>query len=218
MRRKNGEGSSRRLLPLLVLTDRCQAVRLGLVATVAAAVEAGARAVVLREKDLPRLAREELAAALQAVLAPVGGVLVLAGPDVGLARATGAQGVHLGAADPWPVERHGLMVGRSCHDQAEVRAATDEGADYASVSPVLPSPSKPGYGPALGMGGLRAMTAATDLPLFALGGVSEGSAADCLAAGAAGVAVMGEVMASEDPATAVARLLVALAPVHCGPL
>ncbi len=197
--------------PLLVLTDRRQATRLGLVATVAAAVGGGARAVVLREKDLARPARQELAVALQAVLAPVDGRLLIAGTDVGLARATGAHGLHLAAADPWPGDLTDLVVGRSGHDHDEVRAAAAEGAEYATVSPVLASPSKPGYGPVLGMDGLGALAAVTDLPLFALGGMTEESAAEALAAGAHGVAVMGAVMASPDPGATVAALLATMA-------
>ncbi len=214
MSRKNGVGGGlpAQLRALLVLTDRRQAVRLGLVATVVAAVDGGARAVVLREKDLARRPRQELAVALQDVLAPVGGVLLIAGADVDLARASGAHGLHLAAADPWPGDHPGLIVGRSCHNCAEVQAAADEGADYATVSPVLASPSKPGYGPGLGMVGLADLAAATDLPLVALGGLTEKSAAECLAAGAAGVAVMGAVMASPDPTAAVTGLLAGLVP------
>ncbi|MCU1605038.1 MAG: thiamine monophosphate synthase, partial [Modestobacter sp.] len=92
---------------LLVLTDRTQCTG-PLVETVAAAVAAGARAVVLREKDLPGGERDRLADRLAAVLAPVNGLLVRAGAGEGAA-------VHLAAADPFPVPRPAL-VGRSCHD------------------------------------------------------------------------------------------------------
>jgi thiamine-phosphate diphosphorylase len=197
------------LPPLLVLTDRGQA-RDGLVATVAAAVEGGARAVVLREKDLPGDERARLAGALRALLDPVGGTLLVAGADVGGARAAGAGGVHLAAADPTPEDPGGLVVGRSCHDAGELRRAAAGGAHYATVSPVFASPSKPGYGPALGLGGLGALAAAAPIPVYALGGVSPASAGACLAAGAAGVAVMGAVMGADDPAAATAELLAAL--------
>ncbi len=194
------------LPPLLVLTDRGQAARLGLVGTLAAAVEGGARAILLREKDLARAERADLGHAIHHLLAPVGGVLVTAGPDVDLARAVGATGVHLARTDRLPVDTGGLLVGRSCHDRVEVQVAAAEGADYATISPVLWMSSKPGYGPALGMDGLAEMSATTDLPLIALGGISEDSASDCLRAGAAGVAIMGAVMASADPAETVRRL------------
>jgi thiamine-phosphate diphosphorylase len=171
---------------LLVLTDRNRCAG-PLPATVAAAVAAGARAVVLREKDLPAGERAALAAELAAVLAPVHGTLVVAGD--------GADAVHLAARDPFPARRPAL-VGRSCHDAAEVAAAAAEGCDYVTVSPVFPSPSKPGYGPPLGPAGLAALARAGP-PAYALGGVRPADVPACRAAGAYGVAVMGAVM--RDP-------------------
>jgi thiamine-phosphate pyrophosphorylase len=197
---------------LVVVTDRARAAESGhgLVDVVAAAVEAGARWVLLREKDLPAAERRRLALGLAAVLAPAGGHLIVAS-DPALAAAVGAAGVHLAATDPWPRAASG-MVGRSCHDVCELRDARREGAAYATLSPVLATPSKPGYGPALGLDGLAAACAAVpDLPVLALAGVGPGRAADCLAAGAHGVAVMGEVMGARDPAAVVHALLTELA-------
>nr|WP_231126249.1 thiamine phosphate synthase [Motilibacter aurantiacus] len=188
--------------PLLVLTDRRLCRRLE--DTVAAAVDGGARAVVLREKDLPLVERLRLADRLRAELEPVGGLLVLAG------AAAGAPAVHLAGAEAFPADRP-AVVGRSCHSAQDVRDALAEGCDYVTVSPVFPTPSKPGYGPALGLDGLAAMArVAGALPVAALAGVGTGNAASCLAAGAAAVAVMGEVMRSDAPDREVARLLAAL--------
>ncbi len=173
-----------KLPPLMVLTDRKQCTR-PLVDIVAAAIEAGARAVVLREKDLSQARRTQMAEQLRAVLAPVGGVLIIAG-------ARGAA-VHLSARDAFPTRRP-AVVGRSCHDAPEVQVAGDEGCDYLTLSPVFATASKPGYGPALGVQGLAALTAVATSPVYALGGVGPPDVADCLAAGASGIAVMGPVM------------------------
>ena len=100
------------------------------------------------------------------------------------------------------------MIGRSCHRAAELRDAATEGCTYATLSPIFPSASKPGYGPGLGPAALQDAA----LPVLALGGVTASNAGDCLAAGAAGVAVMGEIMRAEDPAQVVAALLDALTP------
>lgn len=199
------------LAELLVLTDRHQAARLGLVATVAAAVIGGVRAVVLREKDLSRPHRVDLGCALVELLAPVGGTLVVAGDDMDLARSIGACGLHLAAADPFPAERGELLIGRSCHNVEELQAAATEGADYATASPVFASLSKPGYGPVLGPAGLGVVTRATTVAVVALGGITPANARTCLAAGAAGVAVMGRVMRADDPTAATIALLAALA-------
>ncbi len=184
-----------RLPRLLVLTDRTQSAR-PLVDTVATAVDAGARAVVLRDKDLPAAERAALAQELAALLAPVGGLLVVAGP------ATGAPAVHLAAHDPFPAPRPAL-VGRSCHSAAEVAGARDEGCDWVMVSPFAATASKPGYGPALGPAGLAALLAGAP-PGYALAGVTPADVPACLAAGAVGVAVMGPVM--RDPQLTAAYL------------
>ncbi len=189
---------------LLVLTDRTQAAA-PLPEVVAAAVGAGARAVVLREKDLPADERAALADELAAVLAPVGGLLVVAG----LAGSAGRAAVHLSAADGFPSPRPAL-VGRSCHSADEVAGAAAEGCDWVFVSPVFPTSSKPGYGPALGPDGLARLVAGAP-PVYALGGVTPEDAASCLRAGAHGIAVMGPVM--RDPAR-VADHLAALRPMQ----
>lgn len=198
----------------MVVTDRRQAVGPGrdLADVVGAAVEGGARTVLLREKDLAPDERRALARPLGEMLGAVGGRLLVAG-DVGLAREVGAAGVHLAAADPWPSpeDRAGLLVGRSCHSVDDLRSALTHGADYATLSPIWPSPSKPGYGPALGPERLAAACAAVPaLPVVALGGVTPERAAACRSAGAAGVAVMGEVMRADDPAACVRALLAEL--------
>lgn len=178
---------------LLVLTDRMQSAG-PLVETVAAAVDSGARAVVLREKDLPEDARRRLGDELRAVLNPVGGLLV----HGGLAGSSGSDAVHLSGSDPFPAVRPRL-VGRSCHSAEELARAAGEGCDLVMVSPVFATASKPGYGPTLGLDGLAGLAGL--LPgaprTYALGGIRPEDVSGCLAAGAYGVAVMGAVM--RDP-------------------
>lgn len=188
-------GSAGARVKLLVLTDRTLTGGRALIDVVRAAVAGGAERVVLREKDLPRDEREVLARALRAFV-PV----LLVASDLTIE----ADGVHLAASDQ--VLRPGgdrAVVGRSCHSAAELAAAAAEGCDYATLSPIFPSASKPGYGPALGVGALRD----APLPVYALGGVDPTNARTCVEAGAAGVAVMGYVMRAADPALAVQELL-----------
>ncbi len=181
-----------RLPRLLVLTDRTRCAG-PLVDTVAAAIDAGARAVVLREKDLPQDERDRLAERLAELLAPAGGLLIRAGA----AGSDGPDAVHLSATDPFPAPRPAL-VGRSCHSAAELAHADAEGCDYAMISPVFATSSKPGYGPALGLRGLAAaLSEVPGLNAYALAGVTPADVHGCLAAGAHGVAVMGAVM--RDP-------------------
>jgi thiamine-phosphate pyrophosphorylase len=201
--------------PLLVLTDRRASERAGrsLPRTVAEVAAAGAPAVVLREKDLDRDARRDLARQLLEVVEASGTRLLIAS-DVDLAVEVGAAGVHLAAADPVPAPSASAalgLVGRSCHDADEVRTARAEGVDLVTVSPVAISASKPGYGPPIGVDGVGALVSVADpLPVLALGGVTPTMVGPLLAAGAAGTAVMGAVMRAADPGGVVHDLLDAL--------
>lgn len=189
-----------RLARLLVLTDRRLCHR-PLVEVVARAVDGGAIAVVLREKDLAAAPRRHLADQLQDVLAAVDGLLILAGGSLS------GPAVHLAAAEPVPFPRPRL-VGRSCHDAAEVTRAAQDGCDWVTGGPWSLTPSKPGYGPPLGPLGLAALTAVPGAPpLFALGGVQPSAVGPCREAGAHGVAVMGPVMRADEPETVVAAYL-----------
>ncbi len=196
---------------LLVLTDRGQSAGAGrsLAETTAAALEAGAPAVLLREKDLPAEERLELGSEIADLVASAAAVLIVAS-DRALAETLDAQGIHLAAGDPWiPITDRDFLVGRSCHDTEELHRAIQTGAGYVTISPVFLSRSKPGYGPALGTDLLRSMIshAPTPVPAFALGGLGPGRVSECVRAGAHGVAVMGAVMRSEDPAGVVLALM-----------
>ncbi|MFN2569508.1 MAG: thiamine phosphate synthase [Candidatus Dormibacteria bacterium] len=198
-----------RLPSLLLLTDRaaCAARGRSLTDTVGLALQAGGTvAVLLREKDLDRDARRALARELQGVMEPAGSPLLVAS-DVTLAGEVGA-GVHLAGGDPHPSGDRPRCAGRSCHSGADVALAAAEGCDHVTLSPVFPTASKPGYGPALGLERLEEICRQAALPaVYALGGVVPGRAAGCIRVGARGVAVMGAVMGASDPARVTAALL-----------
>ncbi|WCN80847.1 thiamine phosphate synthase [Micromonospora sp. LH3U1] len=184
---------------VVVLTDRLVA-RGGLDRVVAGAVAGGVRWVVLREKDLPRAERAALAADLRAILVDVGGTLIVAGPDP-----LGGDAVHLPAAGPYPPPTHQL-VGRSCHNRTELDRLTTE--HYATVSPVWPTRTKPGYGPPLRPEGLRKLIEVSPVPLLALGGVeTPEQVTACIEAGAVGVAVLGALMRAKDPTETATTLI-----------
>ncbi|MBV9406480.1 MAG: thiamine phosphate synthase [Acidobacteriaceae bacterium] len=105
-------------------------------------------------------------------------ILVNSRADVALA--TGADGVHLPAFAPQQT-LPGLLVARSCHTLEEIRGTS---ANFVTFGPVFESPGK---GEPLG---LHALGAACRLgkPVYALGGVNWDNAAECMYAGAEGVA------------------------------
>jgi len=187
---------------LLLLTDRSQLhLSRALLPTLAECREAGLTHVVLRELDEPPAPRAALAAALTDL-----GLTVIAAHT----PLPGAAGVHLPASAELTdrsVSPRPVLLGRSCHHRDEVARAARERVDYATLSPYAASDSKPGYGPPLAAGEL----AGHPIPVYALGGITPANAAEAVAAGAHGVAVMGAVMRAGDPAAVVAALLAALA-------
>ncbi|MEE8535576.1 MAG: thiamine phosphate synthase [Kiloniellales bacterium] len=186
--------------PLLLITDRHQA-RLPLEQVAEAAFEAGCRWLLLRDKDLPGPERLVLARQLVALARPHGALVQVSG-DPGIVEAAGAGGVHLPRDGDCAAARARLgpeaLIGLSAHDLGEARSAERRGADYVTLSPVFESTSKPGYGPALGPDGFGRIAAAISIPVLALGGVGVARISACLAAGATGVAVMGEIMRAAD--------------------
>lgn len=198
--------------PLLVISDRSQARR-PLAEIAAAAFAGGCRWFSLREKDLPAGERHALLAEL-AALGRSYGALVMAHDDLDGVIATGAGGVHLpGGSDP-KAARARLpqgLIGVSAHNPAEAAAQIAAGADYVTISPIFLTDSKPGYGPALGLGGLAATVAIARGPVVALAGINPSNARACIEAGAAGIAVMGEVMRAADPGAAIRALLLEIA-------
>ncbi|OYD81442.1 thiamine phosphate synthase [Azospirillum brasilense] len=185
---------------LLAITDRRQAAQ-PLPDLAARLFAGGLRWLSLREKDLDESRQVALAHALVERARPWGALVTLHG-DPDLALAAGTDGVHLSeGADVAAARRRlgpGALVGLSAHDAEGIRRAAAGGADYVTLSPIFPSQSKPGYGPPVGTEGLRRLAADSPLPVFALGGVESGNIRECLAAGAAGVAVMGAVMRTPD--------------------
>jgi thiamine-phosphate pyrophosphorylase len=197
--------------PLLVITDRHQARR-PIEAVAEAAFAGGCRWLSLREKDLDAESRQTLLRRLVA-LGRRFGATVMVHEDIEAAIAAAAGGVHLpSGASPVAARRRlgaEALIGCSTHDATELAAAA--GADYATLSPIFPSASKPGYGPAVGTTRLASAVAAARLPVIALGGIDATNIAPCVEAGAAGVAVMGGVMAAADATAIMAGLIRTLA-------
>ena len=197
--------------PLLVISDRSQA-RLPLIDIAEAAFRGGCRWFSLREKDLPAAERRALLADLVELGRPFG-ALVMAHEDIGAVEAVSAAGVHLPAGSDPAAARRRLprgLIGVSAHSENEAGAQLRAGADYVTLSPIFLTDSKPGYGPALGLDALAAAAAKAPGPIVALGGITPHNAAACLAAGARGVAVMGEIMRAADPEATIRQLLAAL--------
>ena len=160
------------------------------------AVEGGATVVQWRLKDAPRVDVVERGRATRSLCARHG-VTFVVNDDVEAALMLGADGVHLGRGDEGAerAREDGLLLGRSATDLREALEVRDA-ADYIGAGPVWETPSKEDAAPAIGLDGLREICAAVDVPVVAIGGIDQANAADCIRAGAAGVAVIRAARAS----------------------
>jgi thiamine-phosphate pyrophosphorylase len=205
--------------PLLLVTDRHQA-RQPLPVVVGAAFAAGCRWVSMREKDLSEGEQTVLARTLLAMARRHGASLTLHG-DAALAKTCGVDGVHLSAGGDPVTARNllgpGKLIGVSLHTVTEAEALDPAIVDYAIAGPAFETASKPGYGPEIGRKGLAEIAAAARVPVLAIGGLNATRAAEVLAAGPHGIAVMGGVMRASDPGQEVRALLAIVAGANAYP-
>jgi thiamine-phosphate pyrophosphorylase len=150
------------------------------------AVAGGATVVQLRLKGAPT----EDIVALGRLLGDLPVELVV-NDDVEAALELGV-GVHLGQSDPGAERARaaGILLGISVTKRREAAVAEFSGATYLGAGPVWATPSKPDAEPPIGLDGLRDVCLSTSLPVVAIGGVDAANAAECIRAGAAGVAVI----------------------------
>jgi len=159
------------------------------------ALHNGLRLIQLRDKTLPQDARLHLARETVR-RAHRFGARVLVNGGFELARAAGADGVHLDAsaaaqlnARPDYAKSDSFLVGVSCHDAAELAHAAAIGADFALLSPVLPTLTHPGAA-TLGWDAFSALAAASPIPVYGLGGLGRDDVGLAQSHGAHGVALL----------------------------
>ena len=190
-----------------------------------AALAGGVDIVQLRDKGSPGErrfgpleARDELAACeTLADAARRHGALFAVNDRADIARATGADVLHLGQGDLPPgvareIVRPDTLIGLSTHDRDQAAAAAgDPDADYFCVGPCWPTPTKPGREAP----GLQLVRAVAELggakPWFAIGGIDARRLPDVLDAGARRIVVVRAITAAEDPRAAAEQLRSTLA-------
>jgi thiamine-phosphate pyrophosphorylase len=150
------------------------------------AAAGGATVVQLRLKDAPTAEVVALGRRLAGLEAQL-----IVNDDVEAAVELGC-GVHLGQGDAG-IERAreaGIPLGISVRKRREAAVAELAGATYLGAGPIWATPSKPDAGEPIGVEGLRDVCLSVSIPVVAIGGIEPANAAECIRAGAAGVAVI----------------------------
>jgi thiamine-phosphate pyrophosphorylase len=185
---------------------------------IAEAARAAIEYIQLREKDLSFTELELLAReALHVIRDNSANTKLLINTHADIARAVGADGVHLTAESPPAREVRATWLGQirqhpliavSAHDVADVRAAESQGADFVVLAPIFEKAPTRVNG--IGLTTLRSACAASQIPVLALGGINLTNARACLDERAAGVA--GIRLFQQGEVTATIKRLRQLAP------
>jgi thiamine-phosphate pyrophosphorylase len=176
-----------------------------LLGKVATAVDAGVDWVQIREKDLSgrdysSLTHEALQRVAKSPAGKTTATRIIVNDRLDVALAERSCGVHLGERSlPLPEaqrlvgsrdDRKDFLIGVSCHSPQAAKAAASGDADYLFFGPVFATPSKAAFGAPQGLERLAEVCRACAIPVLAIGGITLANAADCLAAGASGIAAI----------------------------
>ncbi|HEY6088706.1 MAG TPA: thiamine phosphate synthase [Gemmatimonadaceae bacterium] len=198
-----------KILRLVAITDDAEDQRVTLVERVAAAVRGGATSVQVRLKGAsPREVVEIVRAIASKVPVPV-----IVNDRADIALAAGAAGVHVGEADlPVSAIRRfapaGFIIGASLGSETELANAKE--ADYVGIGPLFTTGSKGDAGKAIGIEGFKKLAELSGRPAVAIGGLTEDRAAQVIAAGAVGIAVINAIFKSDDPERAARAIAAAI--------
>ncbi|MGH7904615.1 MAG: thiamine phosphate synthase [Candidatus Dormibacteraceae bacterium] len=163
----------------------------------------------LRHKTLDRGPLLALAVTLVRMTREAGALLIV-NDHLDLALAAGADGVHLGDDDlslaaARRVAGPGLLIGASASTPKAARRAVAAGADHLGAGPAFDTPIKAAR-PAIGPVGVAAVAEATQVPVFAIGGIEPANAGRLVAAGIHRASVIRALAEAADPEAAARRL------------
>jgi len=178
-------------------------------------VRGGATLVQLRDKRSETRTLVEQARAIKAALAAFAVPFVI-NDRVDVAMAAGAHGVHLGQDDMAVEDARRLLgsraiIGLSVKSVEEAEAACLDLVDYVGSGGVYATSSKQQKNGPIGPAGLARIIAALrrrapDLPICGIAGIDASNAAEVIAAGADGVAVISALSLVSDPQAAARQL------------
>ncbi len=196
---------------LYLITDRTQTKGRDLLWLIEQALDAGVKAIQLREKDLAGRDLLSLAEKASQLCRNYGSSLFV-NDRLDIALAVDAAGVQLGNASlPIALARQLLgaqkMIGVSTHSFNEALEAQRQGADFVLFGPVYFTPSKAAYGAPQGLDKLKEIVGKISLPVYAIGGIKLENILDLRSMGVSGVALISAIMSSDAPKQATSDLL-----------
>lgn len=176
-------------------------------------LDGGARFIQVRAKQMPSGALLDLCEGVVQAAAPYK-ASVIVNDRADIAAMSRAAGVHVGQDDLDPAAAlallgallgPGAIVGYSTHTVAQVEAAVHEPLSYIAVGPVFGTRSKDTGYEAVGLEMVTAAArTAAGVPIVAIGGITLATAPLVIEAGASSVAVIGDLLAGNDPAARIA--------------
>ncbi|MBM4262848.1 MAG: thiamine phosphate synthase [Deltaproteobacteria bacterium] len=172
-------------------------------------LEGGAKIVQLRAKAMPPREVLGLAKMVREATQRYRSTFIM-NDRTDIAIACGADGVHLGQEDlPLHAARKLIpnkIIGISTHDLAQAKEAEHNGADYIGFGPMFGTQTKDTGYPARGLAMLKAIRAAVNLPIVAIGGINETNVSQVWQAGADSAAIISDILHAEDIRNKVARI------------
>ncbi|MBA7622807.1 Thiamine-phosphate synthase [subsurface metagenome] len=198
-------------LELYVIIDRKMIKGKSSIRVAREAIEGGATAIQLREKDMESRDLCSLALSLKK-LTKEKRILFIVDDRVDIAKACDADGVHLGSED-LPVKIALMLLGKkkvigaTVRDLSQALKAQREGADYLSLGPIFLTRTKKNLPPPRGLKAITQIKKKTRIPLIAIGGINRDNVASAIRAGADGAAVVSAVGEAKNIRKATQELL-----------
>ena len=188
-------------MTLYAVTDRAWVGKQSLYEQVESALKGGATCVQLREKELDDAGFLEEAKAIRALCKRYH-VPFIVNDNVDIAIACNADGVHVGQEDmqAWDVRNRvgdAMIIGVSAHSVEEAQDAVRNGADYLGVGAMFSTSTKADVS-VLPVDTLKAICAAVEIPVVAIGGINKQNLMTLAGTGVDGVALVSAIFSAED--------------------
>lgn len=177
-------------------------------------IKAGCRLIQLRAKGVPDA---EFLRAAQDVrsLTSASGAIFIVNDSIDIALKSAADGLHVGQSDRTLTKARSALgedaiIGVSTHNADEAAEAEAGGADYISFGPIFPTRTKPDADIPKGTTALTEIRKAVNLPIVAIGGITEVNAPEVIRSGADACAIISDILLSNDISSKTAAIIAAI--------